>query len=245
MSYSNFSSDNTYVYTYRLSNYDEDRYERNFDQLITERGEDTFIENNTNNFYKEIFDKIRDKLFTLGECDIDIIEKERKIYTEKYKIDELNDSINEFKKNITFLYNKKIELEIEIENKTKNYNDFCNHIKELIKNINSFNGPEEDIQLKEMLSKRIDWYYEHLNLENLMNEKFQVVSEYSFLKTTINNLQSINYSTVCNICLENQVSWFIDPCGHSLCEDCKTKTEKTSTCHYCRTKKIKHNKFYF
>ena len=51
MSYSDFSSDNNYVYAYRLSNYDEDRYERNFEQLVTERGEDTFVENNTNNLF--------------------------------------------------------------------------------------------------------------------------------------------------------------------------------------------------
>ncbi len=217
------------------------RFERNFEQLVSERGES--LENNNEMIFTDIFEKIREKIFILGDCDIDVTNAEKIKFSEKYNIPETNKYINILKKNIVLLYNKKIELEINIESRTKSYNDFLTNIKTLITDINSISHPDNE-QLNTILTNRIEWYYEYLNLDKLISEQFDIVAEYSFLKSTINNFNSITISTVCSICMERQVTWFIDPCGHTICDDCKNKSEQTANCHYCRHKKVKYNKLY-
>ena len=225
------------------------RFERNFEQLITERGDETNFENNGNNviMFSEIFDKIKEKLFILNECDFELSETDKQKYNLKYNTFDINTIINNFKKSMVLVHTKKLALEIEIENKTKMYTDFCIHITELLKiNLNE-NDNETDIQLKELkelLSSRIDLYYDSLNLDNLIKEKFDIVGEYSFLKSTITNLSSIAPSTTCSICFENQVMWYMDPCGHTVCNECKSKTEQSKSCHFCRYKRTKYMRLY-
>ena len=113
----------------------------------------------------------------------------------------------------------------------------------MIIDINSIVHPDNE-QLNKLLSNRIEWYYEYLNLDKLISEQFDIVAEYSYLKSTINNFNTVTISTICSICLEKQVTWFIDPCGHTICDDCKNKSEQTVNCHYCRHKKVKYNKLY-
>ena len=217
------------------------RFNRNFEMIITERGEDC-LENNPL-IFSDIFEKIREKIFILGDCDFDLSDLDKSKYSDKYNISETNNIINILKKNIVLLYNKKIELEIEIEGRTKVYNDFLSNIKTLITDINSIVHPDNE-QLNTLLGNRIEWYYEYLNLDKLISEQFDIVAEYSYLKSTINNFNTITISTICSICMERQVTWFIDPCGHTICDDCKNKSEQTANCHYCRNKKVKYNKLY-
>ena len=217
------------------------RFNRNFEMMVTERGEEC-LENNTSTF-SDIFEKIREKIFILGDCDFDLSDLDKSKYSDKYNITETNNIINILKKNIVLLYNKKIELEIEIENRTKVYNEFLMNIKTLLLNINSIQHPDSE-QLNTLLSNRIEWYYSYLNLDKLILEQFDIVAEYSYLKSTINNFNTITISTICSICMEKQVSWFIDPCGHTICDDCKNKSEQLANCHYCRNKKFKYNKLY-
>ena len=82
------------------------RFERNFEMMVTERGE--ALENNNEIFFTDIFEKIREKIFILGDCDIDLSDSDKIKYSEKYKIPETNNVINSLKKNIVLLYNKKI-----------------------------------------------------------------------------------------------------------------------------------------
>ena len=58
-------------------------------------------------------------------------------------------------------------------------------------------------------------------------------------------LSSISNSTICQICLENQIEYFIDPCGHTICKKCAEKTLNTPNCHYCRTKKNELKKLFY
>jgi len=240
-SYSSVNNNDYYLIESSSSNinFTIPRFDRTFEQLITERGENNFNDNTFN----EIFEKIKEKIFILGDCDIELIESDRKKYSKKYETEDINIIINNLKKNIVLLYNKKIELEIEIENKTKIYNDFLININSLITSINGIEH-EDNKQLNTLLKNKIDWYYNYLNLDKLISEQFDVVSEFSYLKSTIKNFNSISISSICAICLEKQVSWFIDPCGHAVCDDCKTKSELSVYCHYCRNKKTKYNRLY-
>ena len=218
---------------------------RNFNDLVTERG--TEYEKRV---YSDIFEKIREKLFISSEADdIELTDSDKKIFNEKYKISSTQETINEIKREIAQLYVKKTEHEILIQERRKLFDVFCTNISNSITSINNINAnvkivSEKDTTLKDLLNDRIDWYYAKLDLDNLVNQEYSIKSEFYFLKQTLQELSSISPGTICSICMENQVSWFIDPCGHTLCENCKIKTISLNNCHYCRATRTKFNKLY-
>ena len=53
------------------------RFNRNFEMIITERGEDC-LENN-DLIFSDIFEKIREKIFILGDCDFDLSDSDKSI----------------------------------------------------------------------------------------------------------------------------------------------------------------------
>ena len=58
--------------------------------------------------------------------------------------------------------------------------------------------------------------------------------EYSYLKNILTDISSILPSGICRICLESEVTYFIDPCGHTICGLCKELSKSLTTCHTCR-----------
>ena len=48
----------------------------------------------------------------------------------------------------------------------------------------------------------------------------------------------------CQVCLENQIEYFVDPCGHTICKVCKVECEKLKNCHYCRTPRNGYKRLY-
>ena len=232
--------------------FNRDSYQesRNYEQLLIERSElDTsFFEEIESNViqsdYDIIFEKIKEKLYNGVTTTLD----ESKIVqlSEKYNINHTKSLINNFKQNISILYNKKIELEITISQKKKLYNQFCDSITESINCIkNIHNEPDtEDTKLISLLSERLEWYYNELGLYTLIESLNETEAEFYFLKSTLADLAGLNCPSTCSICMENQVSWYINPCGHTLCENCKNKCEGSIYCHYCRNKISKYNRLY-
>ena len=83
--------------------------------------------------------------------------------------------------------------------------------------------------------EKINNYYLFLNLENLKNELDSVNKDYLSIKQLFHDLAGILPANVCQICLENQINYFIDPCGHTICTTCKEKRPGLQKCHFCRT----------
>jgi hypothetical protein len=225
------------------------RTERNFEQLITERGSmvaENEVTTEQRN-YNEIFENIKDKIFILQEhYEIELLESEKENFSKKYNIPDVTSVINKLKKDVSILFVKKTELDITISERKNLYMLFCNNINSSLKCINDM-VPEktnEDIKLKEILQDRIEWYYKELGIEKLIDDEYKIKSEFEFLKKTMIQLSGISVPGLCSICLEHQVSWFIDPCGHTICNNCKLNTEKNNNCHYCRSKKTKLNRIY-
>ena len=215
---------------------------RSFEQFVTQRNID-FEEN----VYTEMFEKIKEKIFVSGEGDdIDLLDSQRESFEKKYDIHEKKKSIDLLKKQIVELYNKKIENSLLIEERRRLFNNFCTHISSSIQSICDItkdNISDKDSQLKDLLNDRIDWYYQELDIDNLIDKEYDLKSEFYFLKKTIKELSGLHL-TICSICMENQVGWFIDPCGHTLCTECKLRTETSMYCHYCREPKHKFNRLY-
>ena len=224
---------------------EDGRSTRNFEEFITERGDLTF--DRTVGQFNDVFSSLKNNLFQLSETEnIEFTEKDRKKINSKYCLDQVTNIIDILKSNIITLNNKKIEIDqLYYVNKEK-YEKFSESIFASINTIEQINKiNEKDDILKELLVDRISWCYHELNLDSLKDQSIEITKEYIYMKKYLIELSSISNSTICQICLENQIEYFIDPCGHTICKKCAEKTLNTPNCHYCRTKKNELKKLFY
>ena len=231
-----------YFFTTGTNTPQDDRINRDFDQMIYERDidfDEQYFSSINTTLYDCVYSEIRNKLFNLSESNLNaniLTPEQIKNYSDKYLISSVDSTIKKFKKQIVDLYNLKMEKELMLETNKEKYEKFMKSITESISLIESIN--HDDIPLKEILMERIPVFYNRLDLENLTSEIKELNAEYFFLKNRLMELSSIHKSTLCGICLENEVDFYINPCGHTLCKTCKEKSSTLKNCHVCRTKKI-------
>lgn len=241
MELDNSSGSSSNYLAYNEYNIFDNRITRNLQELISERSIEQKV-------YLDVFNKIREKLFVMSESDdIELTESDVSEFTKKYNITQSQETINGLKQKTAELYLKKTEQEIIVQERRKLFETFCTNISKSLQSIDGITqgqATEKDKQLRDVLEERIDWYYSKLELDTLIDEEYRLKSEFHFVKTSLQELSSIHVSVLCSICMENQVSWYIDPCGHTLCETCKTRSHNKLTCHYCRAPRIKFNRLY-
>jgi hypothetical protein len=216
---------------------------RTFEELISERGDlniNLSIDQNIRVDYNTLFEKIKIKLFQINTIpDMNIMDCP---IINKYREDFLK-----LKLNVCDVYLDFVKSERELNDAKEKYTTFCESIKNCVHFIhNTGTTDENDIIIKEMLEKKIKDYYEKLNLNFLIQNFDEKNLEFEKTKYKISTITStILPITTCQICLENQVEYFVDPCGHTICKTCKTTCENKSTCcHYCRTKKNGYKRLY-
>jgi len=221
--------------------YEHEATTRSFEQLITERGNLY-----SNQIFNDVFASIRDKLFILNDSPEPLLSQEKiDEYDQKWNIQNLHESIDTFKKELGDLYQKKNFIETELNKKKEKYKQFCEYISKLLELLEPFySGTHEEDHFRKILNERIEWYYSSLDLAQLTLDNAKLTEELFFMKESLKKISSISASTQCGICYENQVSWYIDPCGHTLCGLCKDRCAENSNCHYCATKKNKYSRLY-
>jgi hypothetical protein len=188
--------------------------------------------------YECIFNQIKDKLFDPFNY-TEIKPEIRQQLEAKYQTMKFQNTLDRLKHNITEIYVKKIETEIKLQEKQRLFDNFCNNIIKSVESISEITDNEEtpnDTKLKELLSDRIDWYHTQLGITELLELERDIRVEFEFLRKSIIEISNLE-PNVCVICMENQVLWFNDPCGHTLCGSCNIKTEQNKNCHYCRVEK--------
>ena len=224
-------------------NFIDPRVNRNFESLITERnGNQQEIDNS---LYSHIFKQIKNKLYSINDIDniIELNQSQIELCEKKYFTTDLSNSINRIKKLLVNNFNKKIELEIKIEDSKKIFEDFSKNITASIKSISFFSDEPKDTELKNLLMERIEWYYSKLDIDSLKKEYSETMIEYSFFKNLLHSISDISPCGICQICMENQVGYFLDPCGHTICFNCNSKI-KLNNCPFCRTNIIAYKKMY-
>jgi hypothetical protein len=214
----------------------ESRISRNFEQMVSERIDDMFI--NEKSLYNDIYEKIKSKLFNLSDSDI-IVQPEDSEYKK---------TIDELKKKVVIIYNHKIQSDIFYEDAKDKYTLFCNNITESIQCIDNIIGTDEctdsDVKFKEMLLLKIDEYYVKLNLEIFKQNKTNADTAFENIRSTVVALSGVLSPIICQICLDRQVEYFIDPCGHTICKVCMVTCKSSPNCHYCRHKKDSYKRLY-
>jgi len=209
---------------------------RTFEELITERGDLNIHFSNENKSvvdYTLLFEKIKEKLFIIDN------KKDIKI-TECDDIKKFRQEIFALKNGICDKYIKLSTIESELNQAKEKYSSFCDSVKNLIHFVYKSETMEEenDEKIKEILENKIETYYKKLNITELLDQYETAIVDYEKTKLKISMISgTFLQPTICQICLERQVEFFIDPCGHTICKHCKPMCETIADCHYCRTKK--------
>ena len=159
---------------------------------------------------------------------------------------EFKDKFNNLKKEVCDAYIALTRSENQLKSATDKYTSFCENIQKSVQSIITIGLNEDyDKELIKSLEKKIDLYYDNLNIP-VLTEKYQIdYTNFEKIKFKISMISgTIITPTTCQICLENQVEYFIDPCGHTICKECKITCESSSSCHYCRTTKKCYKRLY-
>lgn len=91
----------------------------------------------------------------------------------------------------------------------------------------------------EKFTDLMDQMIQEENLENLKREWSQTYSSFHHLKNIFTSLRhnDVQSQHTCQICSENLIDTFFDPCGHTICKDCLSKL-RTNNCPYCRVEVV-------
>lgn len=220
------------------------------DDFLNERSKiDSFEERKNFEYYNLIFEKIKEKL-----TKIESISPSNTCYfgdiMDMPEVVECNEIFNKLKKSTCEVYIHFEQCEQKLNEAKHKYTTFCDTFKEMIQIVDccgKSNETETDTTLKQLLQTKIDSYYHNLELDKLINEYEESLKQFKLVKYKLSTIfGSIIPSTSCQICLENQVEYFLDPCGHTLCGKCKLTCENTrsTNCHYCRTKRNSFKKLF-
>ena len=187
--------------------------------------------------YNGIFSLIRNKLFIINESENDINPNIDPVLLDeiknKYSFNNSSNTLTEFKRKVVILHNKKIETEIIFSNNKKEYTKFTDNILSLINTIKEFDTSGDEV-LIQLLTDKIQWYYSELKLESLKETINSLEKEYKIIKGLLSEFAGFLPATACQICLENQINYFSDPCGHTICTECMEKSKGVRKCHFCR-----------
>tara|TARA_A100001037_G_C15147501_1_gene637139 strand:- start:422 stop:1333 length:912 start_codon:yes stop_codon:yes gene_type:complete len=197
---------------------------------ITVNPEDLFNNNNV----KSVIE-----IKSLRESTYDILNKKSSFSDEEYddlefkdeKMDELITDINKYVKNFDKLqeeiYDLDKELKKEIESINKNINKLDGVIEFLLK-LDIKSGEEEDgdedmkvmVESVKKVSKRISKTEKFNEIKKNYVAKRKELNKYIYLLT---NLNKLNISNRCPICLDSTIDHYLDPCGHTMCRTCIEK----------------------
>lgn len=223
---------------YLTSSFVDERVNRTFDEIISERIEDNEFCTNIVD-YTQIFHKIKNNLFKVNSEIIDIHSVDNEIMEYKQKFENLKSKISERYLSFT-------SSEQKFNKAKERYTTFCENITNCINSIISVpsNDKDTDFLLRDLLQSKIENCYEALQLETLKNDCETERTLFEQLKQNLKVFTCIVPTTICQICFENQVEYFIDTCGHTLCATCKDKCVSYENCHLCRTKKGLYKRIY-
>jgi len=167
------------------------------------------------------------------------------------KLIKLTDLYDDFKKE----YLEKQSQYFETE---KKMNDMINNAKTNIKKLDvvtdfmkSLDTGDCDDGLNSTIIENIKKYTEKLNdndkLTEAKNNYIQKRKEIVKYLNVIKKLNTLNVTNTCPTCLTNPVNIYLNPCGHTLCDDCYDRIphDNGMKCFLCRNRVMNKYPLYF
>ncbi len=167
------------------------------------------------------------------------------------KLIKLTDLYDEFKKEY-------LEKQTQYFESEKIMNNMINNAKTNIKKLDvvaefmkSLDTEDCDDGLNSTIIENIKKYTEKLNendkLTEVKNNYIQKRKEIVKYLNVIKKLNTLNVTNTCPTCLTNPVNIYLNPCGHTLCDDCYDRISYNNgmKCFICRNRVINKNPLYF
>ena len=183
----------------------------------------------------------------LRDCIYDILNKTTSFEDEEYNdvdfkdekiegiIKDINNYIKQFEKIQEEIYEIDKELKKEIESINKNINKLDNIIQFLLNlDIKGSDNNEEDKDMKNMVesikivSKKISKTENFNELKKKYVAKRKELNKYIHL---LKNINKLNISNRCPICMDSILDNYLDPCGHTMCKSCIERSIKRHNNH--------------
>jgi len=197
----------------------------------------------------------------LNDNDLDVEESEKKqsninasgvIIEEKKEDDNVkkcSDMFDEFIKD----YKKKQEHYLECKNKFQDeINRSKNNIKKLdliIQFIRELDKDCNDQETEELLNNLKNLSNKIENDKNIITARTEYIKCRKDIENNLNlikKINSLNMSNTCPLCLTNQVNIYLNPCGHTCCEECYGRlSNNENKCFLCRSNIMSKNPLYF
>ena len=244
--YQNIS--NNISYEYIIDNIDNNIQQSNCNREVTSVEHALNIRNsimnilNDNNLDIEELDKTQSNINASGI----IIEKEEEENDNIKKCSEMFDDFIKGYKNKQEKYLEcKKKFQDEINNSKSNLKKLdliIQFIRELDKDCND-QETEELLNNLKILSNKIE------NDKNIITARTNYIKCRKDIENNLNlikKINSMNMSNTCPLCLTNQVNIYLNPCGHTCCEDCYGRlSNNENKCFLCRSNIMSKNTLYF
>ena len=194
-----------------------------------------------NDVKKLIFNNKHESLFSTCNDEEDTVDLEIDLISLEQKLDEFKITCKKYYTDLC-LAESTLSKHLEI---VDSVNTSClEFINKLATNLND-EISEEDTKLKEIVTQKIKQLHDQHQIEKLKKERNTALKKFSLLKETLCHVKDLSMLQVCPLCWDKQVTHFLIPCGHVLCEDCKEKQFPHIPCSYCRAKPTKFGKLFF
>ena len=184
-----------------------------------------------------------------------VTDEEMNCFNEKYK--NLLEGIHLFMNDMKECREKLISLEKDLkekENENKKditliqtFLDFVVNLKE------STNEEVVSETFKEEIVKVCENVKENNSFKDIKNEYDKTKNNYLKYLKTLSLINNLNVGNLCSICIQNNVTTYYNPCGHTTCETCKERLMEYSSetnitgcrCPICRVTIRESKKIYF
>lgn len=177
-------------------------------------------------------------------------------FDEKYK--NLHESIHSYIKDMKDCREKLITLEEDLKKKEKENDKDITLIKTFLNfvvNLKESTDEEELVSetFKEEIVKVCENVKENNSYKEVKNEYDKTKKNYLKYLKSLSLINNLNVSNLCSICIQNTVTTYYNPCGHTTCETCKDRLMEYSgeanitgcRCPICRVNIRESKKIYF
>ena len=240
----NITSHNNYEYNYE---YIIDNIDNSVSSVCTETSEDVNnVINIKNNIINILSNNEYDSFPNNSGSDINgsTIESEDKLI-------KLNDLYDDFKNEYLEKQSQYFESEKNMNNMIKNAKTNIKKLDVVVDFMKTLDTEDCDDGLNSTIIENIKKYTEKLNdndkLSEAKNNYTKMRIEMVKYLNVIKKLNSVNVTNTCPTCLTNPVNIYLNPCGHTLCDDCynRISNDNERKCFLCRTRVMNKSPLYF
>lgn len=162
---------------------------------------------------------------------------------EKYNIncEELENNINKYEKAVYEVFTELSQMEEKISFYHKHINEVISWSKNMPNIFDEPNEPDNFSKINENIIAQLKKYMELNNYQNLLDEYKENYLLLSFLVSR--NEYFLKKPNKCSICITNDITHTLSPCGHCYCFNCANKLTHNK-CHICRTNTMRKIRLY-